>query len=1472
MRQPPPPPPQASLPSPAPSTYCYENLTDEKLASWSEQGRKEVVDHGIQSRDDFDITELSSLFQEFIRSVIEGRLKPEDAGLCVKEVLGPDSKEMIKDSFSFEPHSLFLDTLSVVMDNETGLFRPQLRDFLIATGISPALMRQILDAPFLQQLGLIRETFIKLGIRQSTNLLYRQANYNLLREETEGYSKLTTELFTTSSTEPPSAETVQLMFERIKGLIGTFDLDVGRVLDVTLDVFAAVLIKQFRFFIKLLRVSSWWPRSRLESTSVHYMGGLPNWAMPESEHWMTSEEDEATISEQRQQRDTDFWDRAREVHLDAFFELGGRRVAESDIKRLGETDAEDETTADSELNWMRITKTLPPPGNRVAAQLLGFKLRFYTSNARSKEDILPANLLYLAALLIKVGFVSLVDLYPHLYPLDSGMEALREQRMKELEEKERQNRPGGGMNALLMAGALPDDTLPNPPTTSRVRDANTKHEADAKATNTAASDDKPALDEPLEQKVTLLICLLTIGALPDSLYILGQFPWLPEAYPEILDRIHRILHHSVEKVFQESQPVSERPMECPAKMIAEEQPPGRRNQPVKLSKLPVKRPLRWPFPAKLSTNDNSDYRFYWDEWADNIPVCQTVDDVFTLCTTLLNISGVSIGKDEALLSKLASIGAKSLAEDKSQQNLDRWQDLLRRLLVPALSLTKANAPVVNAVWGLLSQYPIHARYAIYAEWYEGQISRFPAMKAAFARTRLETLGTMKRVSLTNLSDMAKALAKTSYSSPGIVFKVALDQIEAYANLIEAFVECAKYFTNLAYDVLVWSLMSSLGGKQRSRTQETSILLTSKWLQALSKFSGRVFKRYSIMDPTPVIRYVNDQLYRGNSTDLIILKDLISSMGGVVQTVDFTDDQIMAMSGGEVLRRQTLINFQDKRFDSAKSGKRLMQALIESRLAGPLLINISQYRQSAIFNIPEDEAHIKYLSSTLDDSHQILIQYLDLLRSNLDPQGFDALVPTISQLMDDYGLDVSLAFLIGRDSLAHYMFPTEKDSQKQLQSSADAPVDGEGDVSMAESKPVNGTPVATEPDEKMAVDQTDGDDRNSVAAQLTNGQGRSTPVQILEIVQPIIESIQASAPSTVWQSISPEFYVIFWALQLGDLASPGDSYKHEHTRIVAQSQEVMRDRTDMSRSGMNKKEAKKARLKGTADSLLEEMQNHQEKITRNRVYMMRRFKSWFPGSLTKVHIISDAILEQCLLPRLVLSASDAEYCHKMIKFLHERSAPNFKLMSLYDRLFNANRLRSMIFTCTVREAEHLGRFLKCVLRDLSVWHKDKAAYEKEAFYGRGTQKDRILIGFATAFDDEGKPKSFIEHDQFKDLLYGWHKNLNTALKSCLGGMEWMHIRNAITLLKGVIDHFPAVDFMASQFSKQLKTITDREAASKPGASGEEGHRVDLSVAAQTALSELQRRKAKWVLVQAFRPNTVSSYTPLKLIPSLFSGRF
>lgn len=1449
-----------------PSNYHYETITNDRLENWAAASRSEVIQHGLQALQDVDITELSSLIQEFIHAVLGGRLSPSDAGACVKEILGDEKSDVIKDSYTFAPHTLFLDSLATVMDSEPDCYHPVLREFLMLTGVSPTLMRQVLDAPILQQLGLIRDNFARFGVRQATNLLYRQANYNLLREESEGYSKLITELFTTSSVPPPPPELAQHTFERVKALIGTFDLDVGRVLDVTLDVAAAVLIKQYKFFIKFLRISSWWPRSHLKPGDPAYSAGLPAWAHPDYTDWNTSPEDEAAIAERKLARDIAFWDRAREVHLAAFFELGGRqRATPADVSANGESA---DATLDFDQQWIKETNTLPPPGNRVAAQLLGFKLRFYNSDLRAEEDVLPANLLYLAALLIKVGFISLADLYPHLSPTDEDMEAVREEETKKTELAER-SASGGRMNALLMAGVLPqgDDDNPNAPR----KEAPKKVEPEKKQTAAAAEETeaKPKLPAPLEQKVSLLTQLLTIGAIPESLFILGRFPWIPETFPDVLNRIHRILNVSVDKVYRESRPTATVPMTCPTKFIPEPDQTGVQKGSVKLTRLPAKKIWRWPFPDRHDTNENQTYRFYWDEWADQIPVCQTVDDVFTLCNTFLNISGVTIGKDETLLAKLASIGSKSMAEDRSEENRNRWHDLLKRLLLPALSHTKANAAVVNAVWDLLKQFPTTTRYSLYAEWFEGQISRLPAMKAASSRATADTRGTMKRVSLTNLGEMAKQLAKTSYSSPGTVFRVAFEQLESYPNLIEAFVECAKYFTDLSYDVLVWSLMSSLG-KSRSRTQAEHALTTSKWLQALSRFTGKVFRRYSLLDATPVLLYVNDQLFRGNSTDLIILKELITSMGGIVDSIDFTDYQVLSMAGGAALRRHTLIRAGDKRFDNVKSSKRLTQALTDSRLAARLLVNLAQYRQAIIFRVPEDEAHIKYLSSIVDDSHKTLTQFLDFLWSNLGQAAFDATVPSIPTLMQKYGLDVSLASLIGRNSLSQKMVPwstndedVAKDKEKCIQQEADK----EGDIAMTEK------PEAEEELAQVAA-TVETQVRKALASTLSNYadfsvKQKEDPSLIRSTLQPLTEAVREAVDQSVWEKITPELYSAFWALQLGDIFCPDDIYKQEGDKLKAEDLALLRDRSDTSRRSQEERNEKRKESMKLQVALLEERKEHYLRQAKWKLFLTKLFQSSFPNNEVKADAISDLLLEQCFLPRVLLSPTDVEYTFRFIKALHAWNAPGFKLMSLYSRLFNANRLRSLIFTCTVREAEYLGRFLKLVLEDLSRWHKNlpvrgektskeaknqpqAGAYEKEGIGAR----DQPRLGFVLTTDDEGKPLTFVEHAQFRDLLFGWHKNLNNALKSCLSGSEWMHIRNAITVLKTVVDFFPAVDFMATQFSTQLQKITQQEAAAKPSPESEIGDRVDLSVAAQGALSELQRRKSKWVLVQVFRTNAVS----------------
>ena len=1452
-----------------PTPYDYEYITDEKVGTWTEAGRQDVVDTGTKARMSEDPLMLGLLFQEVVRSGLDGRIDAKEAGSIITEIIGEEaathtSPDDTADNAAFDASSLFLDCISILAESSSPA--ASLKTLVLATGISPLKIRRELDSTLLENLGMIRNTFVRVGIRQQTNSLYRQSNYNLLREETEGYSKLITELFTTSSNEPPTSEVVEETFERVKGMIGAFDLDVGRVLDITLDVFAAVLVKQYRFFVKYLRASSWWPQDKASKNlpTEQALGALPRWALPGSSGRAMTEEEKEEIAKIRTKRDQAFWQRSKEIGMDAFFEIGDRRAEDSALKAAtANGSSADSSRDDGDREWIETTNTLPPPGNKVAAQVLGFKLRFYSSSARDPTDVLPVNLIYLAALLIKVGFISLRDLYPHIWPADTAMEAVRDEKMKEKAEREKLNRPGGGAaNALMAAAPLPDDSLEGKAKeAARLREIEAARRNPAKvdltierSTPTAQPEEKAEdLPEPSEQKVQLLKSLLCIGALPEALYMLGRFPWLPDAFPDLPEHIHRILHHSISKVYEPLRPLKDHTGLREQQRIPDPDQSAAAKGEVKLLDAPARKTMRWAQLDKEDTNEAIDYRFYWDDWADSIPVCQTINDVFTLCSTLLNYSGVKIGQDTSLLIKLSRIGNHSLAADPSDSNVARWVDLSKRLLVPALSFTKCNPGVVNEVFELIKNFSTPTRYSIYAEWYSGQVSRLPDIKSAFDQAKAETKDVLKRISKTTIKPMARALAKVAYASPGIVFSVAIAQLESYENIVDAVVECARYFTYLAYDVLTWSLMSSLGGTGRNRVQSDG-MLTSKWLAALSLFAGKVFKRYSVMNPTPIIQYVADQLRQGNSTDLIILEEMTKSMAGLVSDTNFNEAQVLAMAGGDLLQGQTMLQLLDRRHESKTTARRLMKSLTDSRLAGQVLISLAQERQTGIYKVEEQNAHPKLLGNIFDQLHRILVQYLELLRSNLSVKDFDYFVPGVSSLVTEYGIDPSIAFWISRPSIVAGMADydaqnskrnseVKKSLTKETTEDTIAPDQGASDESTntkdplasAEDKmdfertPVNGI-TEKEISDLETADATDGAPAaiSSPLAKVETAQQLWHPV-LLEIM----EAIRPTLPEETWEILSQPFYVTFWQLSLRDMLVPLQSYDDEVNRQKRKVLTINSDRSDISILGTQRKDREKKILTELQDRLREESKDRIQAYQQTRSRLQKEKEHWFSGLWGKWDALNVALIEHCFFPRILISPVDAMYAFKMLKYLHSSGATNFRTMGVLDQLFVEKRLTSMMFICTAKQAECFGRFLNEVLRDLGRWHADKTLFEKEAF---GPRKD--LPGFSKKLSNDKTVLSFWDYEEFRRVLLKWHRNLNSALKTCIGSGEYMHIRNAINILNNVNQYFPAVNWMGRN---QLESISDLSRSES---------REDLKIAAMSLIGALKRREKDWMLPQAF----------------------
>uniref|UniRef100_A0A1I7W1H0 THO complex subunit 2 n=1 Tax=Loa loa TaxID=7209 RepID=A0A1I7W1H0_LOALO len=82
-------------------------------------------------------------------------------------------------------------------------------------------------------------------VKTKTRLFFKQVKFNLLREESEGYAKLITELL-----DNPSL-TVSKALNRLYHLIGQFNLDPNRVIDIILECFESALQRR-KFFVDLL--------------------------------------------------------------------------------------------------------------------------------------------------------------------------------------------------------------------------------------------------------------------------------------------------------------------------------------------------------------------------------------------------------------------------------------------------------------------------------------------------------------------------------------------------------------------------------------------------------------------------------------------------------------------------------------------------------------------------------------------------------------------------------------------------------------------------------------------------------------------------------------------------------------------------------------------------------------------------------------------------------------------------------------------------------------------------------------------------------------------------------------------------------------------------------------------------------------------------------------------------------------------
>ncbi|KAJ3129193.1 THO complex subunit 2 [Nowakowskiella sp. JEL0407] len=1243
------------------------------------------------------------------------------------------------------------------------------------------IMHERFEPEFLEATGLIQShVFLsKKMVRLNTVMLYKQQKFNLLREESEGYSKLITEL---TANLPPLCESewftnrakveadrkvavedrVVVVLSVIKSLIGYFDLDPNRVLDIILDVFTANVTDQWDFFVRLLECSPW----KVRKVRKRVPPPSPKNAMD---------------------------------------------MALDEVPSVPDTSESVEESADGLV--------VVQEDRSVCASVLGFKFAYY--NFPETTTAPPPQLFWVAALLIKHGLVQLEALYPHLSPSDEDVEKEYDDYVNELKESEKET--GQFKESALANSVLSDDMAPMSRTEKIVEDSSSKPAKPATST------------KKINQKCALARCLMGIGARPQATRILSRLPFLVSLDPEIAEFMCRALHIVVEPLYSNIRIPQIVP---PTDSIIN----GAKETPA----IPVNTlnhkfcPVFERVQCGSRRKHFPKVKFFYQPWKDGLPVINDANELLRYLKQTLPLIGPHLHRDVVLMAKLIRVGrshiesaAKDVSGDLKVLNgiKDSWASIIAKYMFPAISQIYANPGLNQELWSLIKLFPYQARYALYGEW-KHDTYKIPEVALAGAACRADTRFIMRRLSKDNVKQYGRRIGKVVHSNPTIAFSIILDQLQSYDNQITYVVDASRYLTDLEFDVLSFCLIEALSNPRKERMKEDGMSV-AKWIIALSSFTGTLCRKHGI-ELQGLLTYIANKLSMDQVYDLVVLQDIIGNMAGVRHVDDATESQFEALAGGETLRREALM-FESVR-TTRKPSMRLLNALLDCNLIKAMGVLIAQQRRDCVFR--DETKEVKISSTAFDHCHKVLLQYFEFL-SILDKAKYAEIFPSVKELCLVYGIEPEIAFHILRPTLSWYM--QSQDSLKIQNPKLSQLTQNEGISSPATPTSANG-----EAPESMAMD-LDGEPDTKTSEWFT---------KVVEEVIPII-------PATVWETISPHFYVTFWQLSLYDIYVPSARYRLEFSR----QQKLLQQLEEESRSGgvpttqmlMNdpvlsnalaanggaglrntaaaatKRKKEKEKINLMISQLQRELKIQEENHQRVMARLEKEKVEWFQLVNSRKDIVIQ-LMQYCFIPRCMLSTSDATYCAKLIFQLHSLATPNFSSLLILDRVLSKELLQSLIISSTENEARNFGHFLAVTLQVITAWHHSPERFAREA-------KGDGLPGFQRRWNPGPSPThkipdaDLIDFEDFRRAMSKWHSKLGKAFETAMLSGEYMQIRNSLIILDRVQEYFPLLVTTGKSLEVAVKSLQGDS-------------REDIKLMAQSYGVKLKNSRSKWIEPRKF----------------------
>jgi THO complex subunit 2 len=631
-------------------------------------------------------------------------------------------------------------------------------------------------------------------------------------------------------------------------------------------------------------------------------------------------------------------------------------------------------------------ETLNKGGNEDASRLIASRF-----NVIGKEifpelhvDRRIQALATFTSMLMKRGFISFGSILKQLGPDEETMSKLSE----EINDSIEQEIFKASANALALSGPLVDED----------EDGESKP-------STAPEQTKLTEAEKFNYKMEFLKSTLSNGLYYPSLYLLNKYPSLAFAEDQIPQLIIRMFTEMMKPLIQALKPL---PDEQLKKLLS----------PLDAESYHKNKPKFFEMESVLGYEKENDVYFYYD-WVTDLPQIENTTDLIKYSNEFLSFIGARLGGDAVLLSSLCKLAVQDLIgiENNPQhdEKLNQWFEYFRKFILPASSYGHENPIAVYDTFQLLKLFPLQWRYNLYGELQKVTSKNNQFVRLNYSKAEKQTKDVLKRLTTENVKQTMRRLSKITFANPVPAFSVITSQVESYDNLTDLVVDAARYFTDYAWDVLPFVLLTRL--TQRREAIQADGVNDAFWLQSLSTFIAKLARTYSSFNLIPILQFTLRALHQRNGVGLTLFKQLVAQMGGIQRFTNLVPNQIKFLSYSPSLQKVARKVIMDTRDTSRRSGERLLNALSSAGMLTEMFVLLYDFHKSVLNNC-DDDIPFKVITDRSDESAAVLhtfSQLLNFFAADI-PELFQQNITPVPDLVSKYNVGICWAFELWRSHI------------------------------------------------------------------------------------------------------------------------------------------------------------------------------------------------------------------------------------------------------------------------------------------------------------------------------------------------------------------------------------------------------------------------------------------------------------------------